>query len=88
MCLALIIIIFVCPIEPAHKVCFKVNNKVFKDLNPHTLGRAIKETIPSVEGRDVSVSFISSSGRLAEDVAALDCKGTGLSLFAGPGDGF
>ena len=52
------------------------------------MGRAIKETIPSVDGRDVSVSFISSSGRLAEDVAALECKGTGLSLFAGPGDGF
>ena len=56
--------------------------------NPHTLGRAIKETIPSVMGCNVSVAFISTSGRLAEDVAALDCKGTGLSLFAGPGDGF
>lgn len=52
------------------------------------MGRAPVVTIPSVKGRDVSVSFISSSGRLAEDVAALDCKGTGLSLFAGPEDGF
>lgn len=45
-------------------------------------------TAPSVEGLVVSVSFISNNGKVAADAGALDCEGTGLSLFAVLEDGF